>query len=521
VFTSGEVPYVVTNDGEQSRKALEVYLASLRAAEQEGRREAKSYVLELGTGSGLFAKLFLDQLKARSLAAGNDDYQRTLYIASDNSPGLLNDTRVSGVFGEHEERIVRLNLPSQGLKEALSELLPDAVGALRAVHANYLLDSLPFTILSVCEGGVFELRLKTFLQQELLKRDTKPPALADLDSLDRWLTEQAGTGNSGHDGFLFDSEYVPVARAELPYAELIPDYDPGRPNQQLVHSFGAIACLDEITELIRRDGYFIAMDYGYHGAQAEPLEFQCFNTSVAAGVNFAQLVARCQGRAGLLARSPSSDPASLQARFFGAERVAAQAVQCFQSLYDQESWERSEAPYREAMALVQRGQYEAARWRFDLAQRLQPYNWSLMEAIVSFLTYTLREHAAGLEVAKRALQLNHLSPRLWNLLGDCYYGLGSLESAEQAYQQAARVNPSDVRARANLSYVFLKRGAWSDTLRMVGEALALDRAGDFREELLAKQTEALQLASASHLRAASNGLLRLSGHHALPDRPRS
>jgi hypothetical protein len=44
VFTSGEVPYIVTNDGEQSRKALELYLASLRAAELRGEREDTSYV---------------------------------------------------------------------------------------------------------------------------------------------------------------------------------------------------------------------------------------------------------------------------------------------------------------------------------------------------------------------------------------------------------------------------------------------------------------------------------------------
>src|SRR4051794_5811444 len=54
VFTSGKVPYIATNDGEQSRKALDVYLTSLREAEKRGHREPTTYVLELGTGSGLF-----------------------------------------------------------------------------------------------------------------------------------------------------------------------------------------------------------------------------------------------------------------------------------------------------------------------------------------------------------------------------------------------------------------------------------------------------------------------------------
>jgi hypothetical protein len=91
VFTSGEVPYIVTNDGEQSRKALEVYLTSLRAADSQRQREPMSYVLELGAGSGLFAKLFLDQLRDRSHAQGTDDYARTTYIVGDKSPSLLGD----------------------------------------------------------------------------------------------------------------------------------------------------------------------------------------------------------------------------------------------------------------------------------------------------------------------------------------------------------------------------------------------------------------------------------------------
>src|SRR5690606_15593109 len=118
VFTSGEVPYGGTNCGEPSRKAAEMYVASLRAAEQTGRREPTSYVLELGTGCGLFAKLFLDQLRARSIAAGTRDYERTTYIVADYSKNLLEDTRESGVFAEHEARVRRVHLPERDWRTA-------------------------------------------------------------------------------------------------------------------------------------------------------------------------------------------------------------------------------------------------------------------------------------------------------------------------------------------------------------------------------------------------------------------
>ena len=460
VFTSGEVPYVATNDGEQSRKALDVYLTSLRAAEKRGQRESMSYVLELGVGSGLFAKLFLDQLRERSRAEGSSDYEKTTYLVCDNSPGLLGDTRESGVFADHEDRIERVNLPCEGLRAALSHAAPHAVGLIRAVHANYMLDSLPFTILSTSESGVFELRICTRLRDHVRHPQGAAPPLDDLDALCDWLAELDGNDTpSAHHAFAYESEYVRVDRDALPYPQLVPAHDPnGGPSawpsygsQQLVHSFGALSCLEEIVALLRPDGYFIGMDYGYDGACAEPIEFQCFGRSVAAGVNFSQLVEWARAVPGVIVGVPDADPTSLHARMFARDQAPAEVIEHFRTLYDRQAWDRIEGCYLEALKLSQTGHHEAARWKFEAAHRLQPYNWSLMEAIVGFLTYTLADHDAGLEVAKRALQLNHLSPRLWNLLGDCYYGLGALDSAERAYQQAVRV----IRSTSELERISL------------------------------------------------------------------
>lgn len=525
VFTSGEVPYVATNDGEQSRKALEVYLTSLGNAERCGRRESNSFVLELGAGSGLFAKLFLDQLRDRSRALGTDDYQRTRYLIGDHSVSLLEDTRRSGVFADHEERVQRIHLPTSGLRTALAQAAPDAVGAIRAVHANYLLDSLPFTILSSHEGNLFELRIRTRLRQDAVHPQGAPLPLDDLMALCTWLDELEGEdAYSAHHALVYETEYRRIDRNELPHGRLVSwpmaAEGPAAQASQQVHSFGALACLEELVTLLRPDGHFIATDYGFPGATADPIEFQCFGSSVAAGVNFGQLVEGARSMPGVVVGLPMTDPAILHARLFGRDQVGDEVLTTFGNLYDKEAWDAIEAPYRAALELQQAGQHEAARWKFEEAHRMQPYNWSLMEAIVAFLSYSLAEHDAGLEVAKRALQLNHLSPRLWNLLGDCYYGLDALEPAQQAYQQAARVSPANARARANLAYVFLKRGLPGDAIRAIGEALALDRTADYRDELLAKQMEALQAMEASQARNAYGNINRLGGHHALPGRGR-
>jgi tetratricopeptide (TPR) repeat protein len=522
VFTSGEVPYVITNDGEQSRKALEVYLTSLRDAEKRGRREPISYVLELGAGSGLFAKLFLDQLRDRSKADGTDHYQRTHYLVCDSSPGLLDDTRKSGVLADHEDHVERIDLPSKDVRAALTRTAPRAVDAIRAVHANYVLDSFPFTILSTHEGSLFELRIRTRLRADATHPNGAPPPLEDLTALCDWLDEVGGKDlGSAHHPLVYESEYVRVDRNDLPAGRLVGAAGSEAASQQLVHSFGAFALLEEVLGLVRPDGYFVALDYGYPGVVADPIEFQCFGSSVAAGVNFRQLAENAATLPGVVVAAPKTDPESLHGRLFARDQTPDDVVATFRALYDKEAWDAIDAPYREAISLQHEGRYEAARWKFDAAHRLQPYNWSLMEAMVAFMTYCLSEHEAAMEVAKRALQLNHLSPRLWNLLGDCYYGLDALDPAERAYLQAARVNPGDARARANLAYVHLKRGAPAEALRAVGEALALDEGGDLRDELLAKQAEALQVMATNHARNAYGNINRLSGHHALPGRNRT
>jgi tetratricopeptide (TPR) repeat protein len=519
------VPYIVTNDGDQSRKAVELYVTSLRSAERQRREADVNYVLELGSGTGLFAKSFLDQLAARSRSEGTRDYAATTYILADHSRGLLDDTEQSGVLAEHANRVVRVLLPPGGLTAALRAAVPQAVGALRAVHANYLLDSLPFTILSCTDHGLFELRVRTRSSDGVISADGSAPPAGDSRAIEAWLAAvapfESSTAAETGGALLFECEYVPVTRESMPLPQLLPEYDAtseSRGSQQFVHSYGAAQCLEEVLSLLASDGYFVGVDYSCDGVRTEPVEFQSFGPSIAAPVNFAQLVALARSHRDCVVGVPSEDPASLQARLFARGQAPPELIERFRALYHKEESEPADAVYREALNLAQVGRFEAARWKFDEAHRLQPYNWPLLESMVAFLSHTLEEHAAGLEVGQRALELNHLSPRLWNLLGDCHYGLDALGSAEAAYRQAIQVNPVDVRARGNLAYVFLKRGAHGEALRVIGEALALDHAGEFRDELLGKQGEALRGISAANVSAARSNLNRLSGHFALPGR---
>jgi hypothetical protein len=131
-------------------------------------------------------------------------------LAVQLTAGLLEDTRQSGVFADHEDRIQRVHLPTMELRAALGQAVPEAVGAIRAIHANYVLDSLPFTILALRGAQLFELRIRTRLRLE--NGPDAPPE--DLDALCAWL-EELGGSNTAHDAVGYETEYVPVLRDDL------------------------------------------------------------------------------------------------------------------------------------------------------------------------------------------------------------------------------------------------------------------------------------------------------------------
>ena len=113
--------------------------------------------------------------------------------------------------------------------------------------------------------------------------------------------------------------------------------------------------------------------------------------------------------------------------------------------------------------------------------------------------FTLRDANAGIELARAALALNPCSSELWNTLGDGFFLQERVHDARHAFQRALELDPEDVRARYNLSFVFEHETDYAAALKIIAEALSLDRRGAYREGLLRKQGEVLQkLASRFH-----------------------
>ncbi|MDB5307993.1 MAG: hypothetical protein JWO38_2195 [Gemmataceae bacterium] len=503
------VPYLVNNNGNLSVAAAEVFFASLEEAERAGTLEPEVFALELGIGVGLFARFFLDAFRALCGRRGKDYYHRLCYVAADHSEAMLADIERHGIFSNHPGR-TRLRRVDARCPER--ELARDPLfGGLaprpfRAVFLNYLLDCLPAT--------VRELQVRTRLTADDY-RPALPTDLArlasSLDPADRRQLLEA------YDLRAVDYAYRPVDPALVPYGDFAVRRARATGLPGTVVSHGTLDCLERLLGLLRDGGFILINDYG-PATETDADEFQHdrYSHATFVGINFPLLRAYFAGeRRARWVEPPDEQRAGTRAYLLG-HQLGPETVGCFQDRLGKAGRDWLREPEERARQHARQEHFEEALAAYRQALERQPYNWALMEEVAHFLTVDLRDAAAGAEMARAALACNpSCSANLWNTLGESLLAVGQREEARQAYVRALEVNAADVRARCNLAAVHTKSGQDDLALQRIAEGLALDRAGGFRERLLAHQAEVLdqlrqqhqqrarRLANRIHPRAAS------------------
>jgi tetratricopeptide (TPR) repeat protein len=105
-------------------------------------------------------------------------------------------------------------------------------------------------------------------------------------------------------------------------------------------------------------------------------------------------------------------------------------------------------------------------------------------------------------MAKAALDLNPNCPsELWNTLGDAWFKVGKVAEAKGAYERALRINPSDIRGRYNMAWVYNAERRYRQALMVIAEAMSMDETGEYADRLMKKQEEArARLAMRNHQR---------------------
>lgn len=491
------VPFAITNDGNLSASAARLVFESAVAAETAGTLRERINVLELGIGSGLFARYFLHVFRDLCDKSHRDYYERLCYIGGDRSIRMLNDVKANSVLAEHDSHVYLQCFdaldPLTGLKQ--EEILRKTEGhPFTAIICNYLLDVLPATILKTDGSSVSEVCVRTCLARDV---DLEKHTSLSKDEIALRATSNDITAREElinlYPLFALEFDYRAVDTSHLPYcedaielAELHDGY--------VLHNYGAFQCIDRLRSILHHEGFVLISDYG-GAAGTDALQLglhQRFSGTVAIGLNFDLLKCVCERQFGLECVTPDEDNAYLTTRLL-AQKPSVDLVGHFHREFDKCRIDALHQSTSQARQHLEAGRNEQALAAFSEAIRLQPFSWILRDEAASFLTLTLRDFEAGRKMAQSGLDLNPTcSASLWNSLGDSLYCLKRYEDARLSFEKALQIDPDNVRARFNLAYYFQEVHDCESALRVVSEALLLDRTGEFTERLLHKQADVVR-----------------------------
>jgi tetratricopeptide (TPR) repeat protein len=490
-FVSNEVPHLINNSGRASEDAAVLLFTNCREAE---RLEDRIVALELGAGLGLFAAGFLNAFRELCAQEGRDYYDRLRYYVTDRSRRSVESWQEVALFEGHGDRVVAATCDARrpGVVEGLDGTCGELTGV-RAVLANYVLDVLPAAVVRAGPEGPEQLCVRTHLvRDDALRSRYTRLGLNEIRAL------AASDDPEERAGLLplltlleYEVGFFPVAAEPPPHLAEALAFGEGL--ERIVLNHGAIDCVAACLERVRPGGFVLVNDYGPtqraeiagHGVA------QRFGSSTALGLNF-PLLEHHFGEAGRVVVVPEGEATrSIHARLFAPDPVPATA-EMVASRYGAGAVDDFEAPADEARRHAAAGRLNEALESYRIALTRNPRDWLLIGQAAEFVALQLKDYAPGLELIRAALEANpHTSPWLWNVLGDCLFCLGRFDDAHEAYGQARRIDPLDVRTNFNLSYTYAQAGAYREALEAIGAALAGDAQGAYRTRLLDKQQQIL------------------------------
>ncbi len=512
-FLEGEVPYGATSSGRLADDYARILLAHWSETEASGPFR----LLEIGAGSGVFAKILLDRLAVHSPAT----YLATRFVITDGSEAMLDDMRKLDIFEAHGDRLALIRVDAtRPLADQLATA-GEAPDNYHGVFANYLLDSLPFSIRAFRGTDAWEMEARAGLDDAVeLDRYFD----GDVDEL-RAAIEKLNDAPDPRLAQIFkalvlDARFVPSPRVDAPFAETLPPSEDDTLTRVNLDNYGAVSLLDQLATALAPNGVLLFTDYGRSDEpeQGEALEYQRFGGSVAAGLNFAQVDRWAEARDGVWLFKPTIDPDSLMTRAVTKSSNKATGA-LIDELCSADRLDALAAPLTSARDLVKGKHFEAARWRYEEALRLQPCNWNALEEVATFLITVAGDVNAGLAVVMRALELNPASPNAHRLMGRALWGNGERAMAESAYRRALKLGPNDCALRIDLAEALLARFAHRDALLVVAEGLAIDETSEYREDLIATQEKILQDLSLQARDDLIRSANRMRRHRALPGDP--
>jgi tetratricopeptide (TPR) repeat protein len=511
-FGRSEVPFVINNDGRASDDAAATFYALCREAGAALPRPL--VVLELGAGSALFARFFLDAFAAICRQEGADFYESVIYVVTDGSRRTVEQWAERDVFGPHAGHVAFAVADAMRPSEVEWVSVPGAPPApaldrLSAVFANYVLDVLPTAVVREAPGREAAESATVRRAEQLYVRTSlldDPSAVAQYTAHKGDEIRKLAEDPAKRPGLLpllpvleLETRFEPVTRDEIPHLAEALEWGAGL--ERIPLNYGALTAIDEWLERLVPQGILLVSDYG--PVRREEVEAQTalqrFGGSTAHGLNWPLIERHAENRDVRALAAPGDELRAIHTRLL-SRRPGRVTTEVFCNRFAKSSDEYRQGPVDRARAAVQAGRREEAVECYKNALATDPRNWHVIGEAAEFVGMVLRDFASGCELARAALERNPwYSPWLWNVLGDCLFCMGRHDDAYEAYQQAARIDPRDPRTQLNLAYAFAQRGQPAEALAAVACGLAHDVQGAYRARLVEKQQQILLSLSARWL----------------------
>jgi tetratricopeptide (TPR) repeat protein len=497
-FVRNDVPYLVNNTGRLSENAAALVFAALH--ESRATLPERLTILELGAGTGLHARYFLDAFLDRCRKEGSDLYDRLTYVVTDRFEGTVTGWMREGVFAGHQDQVA-LRVCNASAPRELSLPGGESAPPLPApivVFCNYVLDVLPATVARRSATGLEQLCVRTHVgggvatlrsagissldEGRALAASGLVPDLARLLPLLSHLDLETA----------FKS-WTPTTPAELTLAATMT----GPGSERVIISSGALACLDELLKLVAQSGFVLVNDYGPVRSDevAAHVGVQRFGGSVALGLNFA-LIERVLLDRGLEVLAPEGDEQRrVHTRMIGVH-LGDRARHVLHTRFALVTDRQLDGPQEQARQHLAAGRKSDALAAYRSMIERNPTDWQMLGEAAEYVGLQMGDHATGLELARAALERNPwYSAWLWNILGDCLFYKERLDDAHDAFMQAQRIDPDDPRTNLNLAYTLSARGDQAAALAAIARGLSHDARGLYRPRLLEKQAQVLALIS--------------------------
>jgi tetratricopeptide (TPR) repeat protein len=492
-FAQSEVPFIITNSGRLSEHAAAVLFESCKKAPAEDQL----HVLELGAGTGLFARLFLERFKKICQQEGTDYYDRLVYVVTDGSERSINQWRERAIFENHQEHVKTVCCNAK----VLEDFTQFEKRSFRAIICNYVLDVLPSTVIRRGESEVEELHIRTHLvgdssvvaqhtdlsyeqiaefarSQDLEQRRKLLPLVTLLELETSFKT--------------IDPILQEYAQAAL---KMQGDMD------KVVINYGAIACLATCMSLLEENGFVLINDYGLVDTTEveKKIISQRFGPTVALGVNFPFLEGYVTAK-GWRCIVPDNDiDAPIHSRLIARNNVPI-AEEMFQNRFGSVGLAYFEHPIVEAREHARAGRKNEALEAYKTALSRNQADWCFLGEVAEYVGLQLADPSAGIALIQEAVRLNPwYSTWLWNVMGDCLFFQDRFADAHEAYLQAQRIDPNDVRTNLNLSFTYSCFLRFDKALEAIARGLSHDKNAAQREQLLEKQGQILSQLSARNL----------------------